>query len=225
LHHRTDDELSIVSASSSRKEPRHGRRRKRGQRAARRPPGKHSSGSEASNEERRGAIGFNKDFPYINAKAACIKCGDGWMPGYWHRRARRQLPGVPRPFDPLAGKIMCDHCRNKYPLGPYYFPEYKPYVTEAEVERVRMESRADYIDPAKKAAEFFEKYCEQNCKVPTAEPDKRATQLWPPAATRTDAKLTVGSLVQLNSAGLVVESDYDWSTDPLAPGLNATITH
>ena len=31
---------------------------------------------------------------------------------------------------------MCDGCRNKYPLGPYYFPEYKPYVTEAEVKRV-----------------------------------------------------------------------------------------
>ena len=57
---------------------------------------------------------------------------------------------MPRHFDPLADKIVCDHCRNKYPLGPYYFPEYTPYVTEAEVERVRMESRADYIDPAKK---------------------------------------------------------------------------
>ena len=121
LHHRTDDKLSIVSASSSRKDPRRGRRRKRGQRAARRTPGKHSSGSEASNEERRGTIGFNKDFPYINAKAACIKCGDGWMPGYWHRRARRQFPGMPRPFDPLADKIMRDHCHSKYPLGPYYF--------------------------------------------------------------------------------------------------------
>ena len=182
---------------------------------ARRPPDKHSSGSEASNEERRkGAIGFNKDFPYINAKAACIKCGDGWMPGYWHRRARRQLPGMPRHFDPLADKIMCDHCRNKYPLGPYYFQEYKPYVTEAEVERVRMESRADYIDPAKKAAECFEKYCEQECKVPAAELDETTAQLCPPAPAR---KLAVGSMVQLNSAGLVVESDYDWSADPLAP--------
>jgi hypothetical protein len=102
---------------------------------------------------------LNKDFPYINAKAACIKCGDGWMPGYWHRRVRRHFPGM-RNFDPLADKIMCDHCRNKHPLGPYYFSEYKPYVTEAEIERVRMESRADYIDPAKKAAAFFEGYCE-----------------------------------------------------------------
>ena len=90
------------------------------------------------------------------------------MPGYWHRRARRQFPGV-RNFDPLADKIMCDHCRNKHPLGPYYFSEYKPYVTEAEIERVRMESRADYINPAKKTAERFERYCEQECKVPAAE--------------------------------------------------------
>ena len=102
--------------------------------------------------ERHGGIGFSKDFPYINAMAACIKCGDGWMPGYWHRRARRQLPGMPRHFDLLAGKLMCGHCRNKYSLGLYYSPEYKPYVTEAEVERVRLESRADYIGPAKTAA-------------------------------------------------------------------------
>ena len=80
-------------------------------------------------------------------------------------------------------------------LGLSYFPEYKPYVMEAEVERVRMESRADYIDPARKAAECFEKSCEQKREVPTAELGKSATQLWPPAATRTDAKLTVGSLV------------------------------
>ena len=126
-----------------------------------------------------------------------------------------------RHFDPLADKIMCDQCRNKYPLGPYYFPEYKPYVTEAEVERVRMESQADYIDPAKKAAEFFEKYCEQQYKVPAAELDETTAQLCPPAPAR---KLDVGSMVQLNSAGLVVESDYDWSTDPLAPGVHATIT-
>ena len=51
-------------------------------------------------------------------------------------------------MSPLADKIMCNHCRNKYPLGLYYFPEYKPYITEAEVEHVRMESQADYIDPA-----------------------------------------------------------------------------
>ena len=63
------------------------------------------------------------------------------------------IPGMPRHFDPLADKIMCDGCRNKYLLGPYYFPEYKPYVTEAEVERIRLESRADYIDPAKQSAE------------------------------------------------------------------------
>ena len=78
----------MASASSVRGRHRRGHRRKRGQRQARRPPDKHSSGSDASNEGRKGALGFNKDFPYINAKAACIKCGDGWMPGYWHRRAR-----------------------------------------------------------------------------------------------------------------------------------------
>ena len=76
---------------------------------------------------------------------------------------------MPRHFDPLADKIMCDHCHNKYPLGPYYFPEYKPYITEAKVEHIRMESQANYIDPAKKAAECFEKYCEQECKIPAAE--------------------------------------------------------
>ena len=221
LQHRTDDELSIVSASSLRKDPRHGRQRKRGQRQARRPPDKRGSGSDASNEGRKGALGFNKDFPYINAKAACIKCGDGWMPGYWHRRARRQFADMPRHFDLLADKIMCDHCHSKYPLSPYYFPEYKPYVTEAEVERVRMESQADYIDLAKKAAAFFEEYCEQECKVPAAELDKTTAQLCPPAPAR---KLAVGSMVQLNSAGLMVESDYDWSTDLLAPGVHGTIT-
>ena len=97
------------------------------------PPIRRSSGSEASNEEWRGTAGFNKDFPYINAKAACIKCGDGWMPasGYWHWHACMHLPGMPRHFDPLGGKIMCNHCCSKYPLGLYYFQEYKPYVTKA----------------------------------------------------------------------------------------------
>ena len=133
LQHRSDDKLSVVSASSSRKGPRRARWRKRGQRAACEPPRKRSSGSEASNEERRGAVSFNKDFPYINAKAACIKCGDGWMPGYWHWRACVHVLGMPRHFDPLANKIMCDHCCNKYPLGLYYctFREYTPYATEA----------------------------------------------------------------------------------------------
>ena len=37
-----------------------------------------------------------------------------------------------RHLDLLAGKVMCDHCRKKYLLGPYYFLEYKPYTTEAE---------------------------------------------------------------------------------------------
>jgi hypothetical protein len=131
---------------------------------------------------------------------------------------------MPRNFDPLADKIMCDHCRNKYPFSPYYFPEYKPYVTEAEVERVRMESRADYIDPAKKAAECFENYRERDCKVPAAKLSETTTQLCPPAPAR-PLRVTVGSLVQLNTAGLDVESDYDWSADPLTPGLNGTITH
>ena len=143
--------MSVVSASSSRKEPRRARQRKCGQRLACRPPNKYSSGSEASNEERRGAISFNKDFLYINTKAACIKCGDGWIPGYWHRRARVHVPGVPRHFDLLADKIMCDHCHNKYPLGLYYFQQYKAYMTKADVEHVRAESSADYVDPAKDA--------------------------------------------------------------------------
>ena len=58
------------------------------------------------------------------------------------------ISGMPRHFDPLAGKIMRDRCRNKDLLGLYYCHEYKAYVTEAEVERVRHESRADYVDPA-----------------------------------------------------------------------------
>ena len=70
---------------------------------------------------------------------------------------------------PLADKIMCDHCCNKYPLGPYYFPDYKPYVTETEVERVRMESRADYNNPARQAAECFKKYCVHECEEFAAE--------------------------------------------------------
>ena len=162
--HRSDDELSVASASSVRGRHRRAHRRKRGQRQARRPPDRHSSGSDASNEGRKGALGFNKDFPYINAKAACIKCGDRWMPGYWHRRARVHVRGYPAPFDPLADKIMCDGCRNKYPLGPYYFKEYTPYVTKAEVERVRAESSADYVNPAEdtSAAACFEKYFESH---------------------------------------------------------------
>ena len=47
------------------------------------------------------------------------------------------IPGMLRHFDPLADKIMCDHCHNKYPLSLYYFQEYKADVTEAEVERVQ----------------------------------------------------------------------------------------
>ena len=93
------------------------------------------------------------------------------MPGYWHRRARVHIRGYPTPFDPLADKIMCDGCRNKYPLGPYYFQEYKPHVTEAEVERVRQESRADYINPARQPAECFEKYCAEKFKKGATEHD------------------------------------------------------
>jgi len=169
FQHRSDDELSVVSASSSRKEPRHEHRRKRGQRQARRPPDRHGSGSDASNEGRKGAIGFNKDFPYINAKAACIKCGDGWMPGYWHRGVRVTQRGFTRKYDPLADKIMCDHCRNKYPLGPYYFPEYEPYVTESAVARVRAESSSDYVDLAKAAASCYDDYRNERDKVSAAE--------------------------------------------------------
>ena len=66
---------------------------------------------------------------------------------------------------------MCDHCRNKYPLGLYYFPDYKPYVTEAEVERVRLESWADYIDPAKRSAACFDEYCAEKFKKGAAEHD------------------------------------------------------
>ena len=83
-----------------------------------------------------------------------------------------------------------------------------------------MESRADYIDPAKKAAECFDQYCEQDCKVPAAELGETTIQLCPPAPAQT---LAVGLMVQLNSAGLMVESDYDWSADPLAPGAHGTI--
>ena len=152
--HRSDDELSVALASSAhgrhRRAHRRAHRRKHGQRQAHRLADRRSSGSDASNESRKGALGFNKDFPYSNAKAACIKCGDGWMPGYsgWHRRTCVHIRGFPVPFDPLADKIVCDGCLNKYPLGPYYFQEYKPYVTEAEVERVRLESRANYINVA-----------------------------------------------------------------------------
>ena len=72
---------------------------------------------------------------------------------------------------PLKRRIMCNGCRNKYPLGPYYFPEYNPYVMEAEVERVCLESRADYVDPARQSAEGFEKYCAEKFKKGAAEHD------------------------------------------------------
>ena len=52
---------------------------------------------------------------------ASSAASDGWMPGYWHQCARMHVPGMLRHFDPLADKIMCDHCCNKHPLGLYYF--------------------------------------------------------------------------------------------------------
>jgi hypothetical protein len=58
--------------------------------------------------------------------------------------------------------------------------------------------------------------------VPAAELDETTAQLCPPAPAK---KLDVGSMVQLNSKGLVVEPDYDWSEDPLAPGVHGTITY
>ena len=58
--------------------------------------------------------------------------------------------------------------------------------------------------------------------MPAAELNETTAQLCPPVPTR---ELDVGSLVQLNSAGLVVESDYDWSADPLAPGVHGTIMY
>ena len=121
-------------------------------RHAARPPDRHGSGSDVSNKGHKGAIGFNKDFPFINTRAACVKCSDRWMPRYWHWRTCMHIPGMLRHFDPLADKIMCNHCRNKYLLSPYYFQEYKAYMTEAEVECVCAESSAEYVDPAKDAA-------------------------------------------------------------------------
>ena len=110
-----------------------------------RPPDRHSSGSDASNKGRKCALGFNKDFPYINMKVACITCGDRWMPGYCHHGMRVNMRGYTHKYDPLAGKIMCDNCCNKYLLGLYYFTdsEYEPYVTESAVECVHAESSAD----------------------------------------------------------------------------------
>jgi len=95
------------------------------------------------------------------------------MPGYWHRRARVHIRGYPTPFNPLANKIMCDGCRNKYPLGPYYFKEYTPYMTKAEVERVRAESSADYVNPAEDAAACFEKYRAEKFNTGAAEHDDK----------------------------------------------------
>jgi len=167
-----DDDISSVGSSGSRRRGRRGgRHRKSKVSRARsgRPPDRPDYGSDASNEERKGALGFNKDFPYINARAACIKCGDGWMPGYWHRGVRVNQRGFTRIYDPLADKIMCDHCRNKYPLGPYYFPVYEPIVTEAATARIVAENQPDYIDPAQQSAACFEKYRVQECKEFAAE--------------------------------------------------------
>ena len=58
-------------------------------------------------------------------------------------------------YNLLADKIMCDHCRNKYPLGPYYFPVYEPIVTEAATARIVAENQPDYIDPARQSAACF----------------------------------------------------------------------
>ena len=66
---------------------------------------------------------------------------------------------------------MCDGCRNKYPLGPYYFKEYTPYVTKTEVERVRAESSTDYVNPAEDAAACFEKYYAEKFNKGAAEHD------------------------------------------------------
>ena len=109
-------------------------------------------------------------------------------------------------FDPLADnlKIMCDHCCNKHPLSLYYFQEYKPYIMEAEVEHVQMESQANYIDLAKKAAECFKQYCEQDCKVPAAELSETTIQLCPLVPLM---KLTVSLMVQLKRS-LIIKSQF-----------------
>jgi hypothetical protein len=167
-----DDDISSVGSSGSRRRGRRGGRHRKskvsGARSGR-PPDRPDYGSDASNEDRKGALGFNKDFPYINARAACIKCGDGWMPGYWHRGVRVNQRGFTRIYDPLADKIMCDHCRNKYPLGPYYFPVYEPIVTEAATARIVAENQPDYIDPAQLSAACFDKYCVQEYRKFAAE--------------------------------------------------------
>ena len=94
-------------------------------------------------------VRFNQDFPHYNVRGVCIRCGSGWLPGYWRRQARYGPPSN-RAYDPLADKIICDSCRSAHPLGPFCFPEYYTYVTDDAVRRVQAE--ADTASPAAETA-------------------------------------------------------------------------
>ena len=66
---------------------------------------------------------------------------------------------------PVACTSPVSTKKSTVPLGPYYFQEYKAYVTKAEVERVRAESSAEYVDPAKNATACYDEYRAQEYRT------------------------------------------------------------
>ena len=107
------------------------------------------------------------------------------------------------------------HCRNKYPLGPYYFPVYEPIVTEAATARIVAENQPDFIDPAEHAAALYKRYSDQCNEQPaqsSAKPqvfvqqaaaaffnsvaDAACEQVVTAAAARAEAEIDVRSLLE-----------------------------
>ena len=125
---------SVYSDSWRCRHRRGGHRQHRQQQQHRQYHGQHHTRLQSTEPVR-----FNQDFPHYNVRGVCIRCGSGWLPGYWRRQARYGPPSN-RPYDPLADKIICDSCRSAHPLGPFCFPEYYTYVTDDAVRRVQAEA-------------------------------------------------------------------------------------
>ena len=92
---------------------------------------------------------------------------DAWLLALWC--VCESACGFTHIYDPLADKIMCDHCCNKYPLSLYYFLVYKLIVTEAATVHIVAENQPNYINPAKQPAVCFENYRMQQCRKFAAE--------------------------------------------------------
>ena len=116
------------------------------------------SSSCSIQREQQAIDNYNRNFPCINVRGVCIKCGDGWMVGSWQRRPRFILLPTNCPdkdFDNLTGKKLCDGCHKAHPLAPHMFSVWQPEVTDETVRLVHQKLEPTYIDPAKSAATYF----------------------------------------------------------------------